>query len=281
MYILNMRRITLTLAFFICAVLGPTLVWAFSESGGGCESDCRKCHSISKTEANELVHQINPEVDVMSINNSPVGGLWELTVMVKDKKGLAYIDFAKKHIMTGSIIEVKSKENVTDRRLYDITKINPASVPLEDAIVLGNPAARMRVIVFSDPECPFCRKLHKEMKQVVAEHDDVAFYVKLLPLKIHPQAYKKAQSILCDKSVKTLDRAFDGNGMPEATCATPELDATLALAEKLGITGTPTLVMPDGGLLNGFKKADELYKLITASAAAAKTTAEGRSHTSP
>ncbi len=265
------RRAIVVVAGLLCVVLGPSLGWAFSESGGGCESDCRKCHSLSTTEATDLVHQINPEVEVLGISNSPVGGLWELTVSVKGRKGLAYIDFAKKHIMTGSILDVKSKQNVTDRRLYDITKIDQASIPLKDAIAIGNPAAKMRVIVFSDPECPYCRKLHKEIKQVVAEHDDVVFFVKMLPLKIHPQAYKKAQAILCDKSVKTLDRAFDGLGLGEPTCESTELDATIALAEKLGISGTPTLILPDGGMLGGFKPADELYKLIQASAAAAAT----------
>ena len=266
-----MKRALVVLAGLVCMVLGPSLVWAFSESGGGCESDCRKCHSLSATEASELVHQINPEVEVLGITNSPVGGLWELTVSVKGRKGLAYIDFAKKHIMTGSILDVKSKENVTDRRLYDITKIDTSAIPLKDAIALGNPDAKMRVIVFSDPECPYCRKLHKELKQVVADHDDVVFFIKMLPLKIHPQAYKKAQAILCDKSVKTLDRAFDGLGLAEPTCESTELDETIALAERLGITGTPTLILPDGGMLGGFKPADELYKLIQASAAAAAT----------
>ena len=267
----TINRAIVLVAGLLCLALGPSLGWAFSESGGGCESDCRKCHSLTKPEATELVHQINPEVEVLGINNSPVGGLWELTVSVKGRKGLAYIDFAKKHIMTGSIIEVKSKENVTDRRLYDITKIEQASIPLKDAIAIGNPDAKMRVIVFSDPECPYCRKLHHELKQVVAEHDDVVFFIKMLPLKIHPQAYKKAQAILCDKSVKTLDRAFDGLGLSEPTCASTELDESIALAERLGITGTPTLVLPDGGILGGFKPADELYKLIQASAAAAAT----------
>lgn len=262
-----MKKYLVLLTGFIFVILGPSLLWAFTSDGGGCEADCRKCHSITTGEATDMLRQINPEVEVLSITNSSVGGLWELTVSAKGRKGLAYIDFAKKHLVTGSIIEVQSHENVTERRTYEISKVNVSSIPLKDAIVLGNAEARTRVIVFDDPECPYCRKLHRELKQMVTEHDNIVVFVKMMPLKIHPQAYKKAQTIVCDHSLKTLERAFDGLGLADPTCDTRDLDETIALADKLGITGTPTIILPDGGVLSGFKTAEELFKLVTASQA--------------
>ena len=104
------------------------------------------------------------------------------------------------------------------------------------------------------------------MKQVVAERDDIVFYIKMLPLKIHPQAYKKAQAIVCEKSLKLLERVLDGLGVGEPSCETTGLDETIAISEKLGITGTPTIILPDGGVLNGFKTAQELIRLIETSA---------------
>lgn len=147
-----MKRHLVALTVFTIAMLSAGLALGFTGSGGGCESDCKKCHSISAAEATDLVRQINPEIEVVGISNGPVGGLWELTVLARGRKGLAYVDFAKQHIITGSIIEVHSKANVTESRLYDITKVDFAAIPLRDAIVLGNPEAKNRVIVFDDPD---------------------------------------------------------------------------------------------------------------------------------
>jgi hypothetical protein len=101
------------------------------------------------------------------------------------------------------------------------------------------------------------------MKQIVKDQpEDYVFYVKMLPLKTHPAAYKKSKAIVCERSLRLLERAFDGKVMPETTCETTELDDNMELAERLGITGTPTIVLPDGGLVRGFKEADQLMNEI-------------------
>lgn len=116
----------------------------------------------------------------------------------------------------------------------------------------------------------------------MAEREDIVFYIKMLPLKIHPQAYKKAQAIVCEKSLKLLERALDGLGVGDPSCETTELDETIALAEKLGITGTPTIILPDGGVLSGFRTAPELIKLIENSAIEAeKATPDTREKLGP
>jgi hypothetical protein len=100
------------------------------------------------------------------------------------------------------------------------------------------------------------------MKKVVEENEDFAFYIKMLPLKIHPAAYGKSKAIICQRSIRLLERAFDGRRVPEPACETTEVDDTVELAERLGITGTPTIVLPDGGVVPGYKDAGELAQLI-------------------
>jgi hypothetical protein len=108
------------------------------------------------------------------------------------------------------------------------------------------------------------------MKQIVADRDDIAFYIKLLPLKIHPAAYKKAKAIVCERSLRLLDRAFDGRALPSPSCETAEVDDNIELAERLGITGTPTIVLPDGGVINGYRDSVPLQKAIEAAGLAAE-----------
>jgi thiol:disulfide interchange protein DsbC len=122
------------------------------------------------------------------------------------------------------------------------------------------------VIVFTDPECPFCKKLHAELKEVVGRRSDIAFLIKLYPLKMHPNAYGISKSIVCTGSMELLELSFAGKPVPPATCETSAVDRTLALAEELGIRSTPTLVLPDGLVMPGYKKADDIIKVLDGAA---------------
>ncbi len=244
--------------------------FGFGEMQGACEPDCTRCHSLSMEEASAVVKEINPEIEVLNVSLSPVGGLWEVVVKAKGKRGLAYVDFSKQYLITGDIIKVSTKKNITDTRMYELSKVDVTAIPLEEAILVGSPDARFKSVIFSDPDCPYCRKLHKEIKQIVKDRTDIAFYIKLLPLKIHPAAYKKSKAIVCERSLRLLERAFDGRTVPSPTCETTEVDDTIEMAERMGITGTPTIVLPDGGVINGFRDSVALQQAIETAGLAAE-----------
>jgi len=101
------------------------------------------------------------------------------------------------------------------------------------------------------------------MKKIIAERKDIAFYIKLYPLPMHTQAYEKAKSIVCAKTVKALEDAFEGKSLPKATCKSTEVDDNIKLAQELGITGTPAIILPSGIMIPGYRDADALIKAIT------------------
>jgi len=101
------------------------------------------------------------------------------------------------------------------------------------------------------------------MKKVVKERDDIVFYLKMYPLtRIHPDAYNKSKAIVCEKSIKLLEDAYEKKTIPAPSCKTDAVDKNIALAQKLGIRGTPAIILPDGRLLSGNKRAEDLIKLI-------------------
>jgi protein-disulfide isomerase len=101
------------------------------------------------------------------------------------------------------------------------------------------------------------------MKKVIEKRKDIAFYIKMFPLKIHPGAYEKAKAIVCEKSLALLGDAFEKKQLPKPKCETSVIDENLKLAEKLGISGAPALIMPDGRVISGYREADALIQLIT------------------
>lgn len=245
--------------------------YAFS----GCEENCQKCHSLNDQEVKNILEKVKaPDAKVLKIQMSPIKGLWEVAVEDKEQRGVLYIDFSKKYLVKGPIVEVHAAVNKTQQRLEELNKdkrINPANIPVKEALILGSNTATKKVIVFTDPDCPFCGKVHEQMKKVVAQRMDIAFYIKLFPLKMHPDAYWKSKSIQCDKSITLLEENFEKKPIPKNDCDTKEIDKTIKIAEKNGITGTPTLILPDGSIQQGNIEAEKLIKLIDeASSKAAK-----------
>lgn len=236
--------------------------YAFS----GCEEGCEKCHSLSAPEVRIILEKMKAkDAKILKIQMSPVKGLWEVDIENRGQRGLFYVDFSKKFLVSGSIVEVNAAINKTKQRVDELNKdrrINPASIPLKDALILGSSTAPKKVIVFTDPDCPYCFKLHQEMKKVLAQRMDIAFYLKFFPLKGHVDAYWKSKSIVCDKSIKLLEDNFEKKSIPKIDCNTKEIDENIKFAEKNGITGTPTMILPDGSIYSGFTEADNLIKLI-------------------
>ncbi len=89
------------------------------------------------------------------------------------------------------------------------------------------------------------------MKKVIEERKDIVFYVKMFPLPMHKGADEKAKAIICEKSVKLLEDAFEGKDLPAAKCDTKAVDENIKLAQKFGINGTPALIFPDGKVIPG------------------------------
>ena len=100
------------------------------------------------------------------------------------------------------------------------------------------------------------------MKKVIEKRKDIVFFIKMYPLPMHKDSYAKAKAIVCEKSLSLLDEAFEKKPLPAAKCETSALDENIKLAEKLGIRGTPAIILPNGTLIPGYKDADALIALI-------------------
>ena len=91
---------------------------------------------------------------------------------------------------------------------------------------------------------------------------DIVFYIKLFPLPMHKDAYWKAKSIICNKSINMLEANFEGKQIPRTDCNSREIDENLKLVRTLNISSTPTLIMPDGRVHEGTLPADRLIEMI-------------------
>ena len=107
---------------------------------------------MTPTEALNALKDIIPEVKVLEVHATPIQGLFEIAIESKGKKGIIYLDSSGKYLISGSIIDIATKQNLTQERSAEINKVNVTEIPLDDALVMGSKDAKKKVIVFTDPD---------------------------------------------------------------------------------------------------------------------------------
>ena len=192
------------------------------------------------------------------ISRTAVPGLFEL----RFGNELLYTDERGDYIISGPIVETRSRRDLTAERLDRINAIPIAQLPLKDAIVIKQGAGTRRVVVFSDPNCGFCKRYERELLGL----KDVTLYTFLYPI-LGKDSQDKSRNIWCsaDPAKAWRDWMVDGRQPVTAMgrCDASALERNVALGQKHRVDSTPTTVLEDGTRRNGSLPANELDKLLT------------------
>jgi len=143
-----MPKMHLLAFLMVFCLFSPNPSFCFEGKG----QDCSKCHTLSNDEARDLLKEAIPDIKIVSVELAPPQGFWEVYLEAGGRKGLIYVDFAKKHFFVGSLISIKERKNLTQERFTELSKVDVSQIPLKDALVLGDQRARIKVISFSDPD---------------------------------------------------------------------------------------------------------------------------------
>lgn len=205
-------------------------------------------------------------VKVQSVHKTPYAGLYEVLL----EGHLVYTDENADYLFIGNVFDAKTQDNLTRERVAELQKVDFAKLPFAKAMKVVKGTGRRQLAVFSDPDCPYCKRLEEELKNV----DDVTVYLFLTPIaSLHPQAEQKSRAIWCAPDRLAAWNAWMLKGVPPkgaGNCPNPVAE-TVELAEKLQITGTPTLIFADGSRVPGMVKADKLNQMLDEAKAPAPT----------
>jgi thiol:disulfide interchange protein DsbC len=202
-----------------------------------------------------------PGANIASVQKTPYSGLFEVYLDGQ----LIYVDAKAQYVFSGDVIDLKQRSNLTQARLNQLQAVKWDSLPLGDALksVKGNGARKL--VVFSDVDCPYCRKFEAELAKV----DNITVYTFLYPIEgLHPKAVQTSKQIWCapDRN-KAWDQYITRGSVPnnDGKCANP-VEATIALGAKLKVSGTPTIIFANGQRVPGMVPAAQLEKLLAAHA---------------
>ena len=261
---------------------------------------------VGTSEVQKALSGILGNAKVVSVSKAPISGLYEVVIESGGRKVPIYVDCNLKYLVNGEIIDINKKVSLTRERfqalqsqansekeeklvkilgkdkvemlkkeglLEAVNVVDLKSIPKPN-VIYGN--GNIKIYVITDPQCPFCAKLHEEIKKVLAQRKDVSFEMILYPLQFHKHASGVAQNIICQNDnaskQKILDTAFsytakgDENGLAslEKPCSVGKqaIDNNLKYGQANSVNGTPTIIFPKGIAISGALPADKLNKLI-------------------
>jgi thiol:disulfide interchange protein DsbC len=210
-----------------------------------------------------------PNTKIISIGAAPIPGLVEIFT----GDSIAYATPNGDYLVLGSVMDTRTRLNVTSKSLDVHNSVDFSSLPVGKAIKVVKGNGKRQIAVFSDPDCPFCQKFEQELESVT----DVTVYTYLFPLEnVHPDARAKAEKIWCSPDrAKAWTQWMHEKKLADkpATCAGIPLRDLQAVAAKLRINSTPTIFLSDGKRISGTLTAKELeaqFARLSAPVAAAR-----------
>ncbi len=185
-----------------------------------------------------------PKID--EVNKTPIPGLFEVRIGTD----IVYADESGNFLLQGALIDTRTRADLTQARIDKLTAIDFASLPLKDAVLIRQGSGARKVVVFSDPNCGYCKRLERDLLAL----KDVSIYTFLYPI-LGPDSTAKAKDIWCAKEPSKVWRAWmiDGQapGKVAGSCDTAALDRNTEMGRKYKVQGTPALVFEDGSRAPG------------------------------
>lgn len=233
----------------------------------------------------ELAQPLFPNTKIDAVEPTPVPGLYE----VRAGRSILYMDKTGRYVVVGELYDFPGRRNLTAERLLNLNAVRFEDLPLDKAVRLGSDHGTRRLAIFDDVDCPYCQRFHREVLPALLK-DGTTVYVFLYPLaSLHPDAEAKSAAVWCSpdraaaieaifqdgtvpaagaplrpkraetsstegqRSTATQDvsRGVKGPQRGTTRCETP-LAEIRTLGRRLGVTGTPTLILDTGAIVEGY-----------------------------
>ncbi len=209
--------------------------------------------TIRKTIAERL--PTFPKID--EVSKTPIPGLFE----VRTGTDLWYSDEQGNYLIQGSIIDTRTRTDLTQARVDKLTAIDFTTLPLKDAMLIKQGTGARRLVVFADPNCGYCKRIERDLLTL----KDVSIYTFLLPI-LGPDSIVKSKDIWCAKEPGKTWRAWMVEGQlpakASAGCDTSVLERNVALGQKYKVQGTPAVVFEDGSRAPGAIPAAQIEQRL-------------------
>ena len=239
-----MNRISLTVAGLLSCLLITTTSTALAKE---------KDFNLVEEKLRTLV----PNAKTIAISETPIDGILQVQI----NSDIVYVTDDAEYLLQGQLMDLDTRDNLTDRAKSGIRAGLLTNLKRDEQISFAPESPKYDLLVFTDLDCGYCRKLHNQM----AEYNEMGIAIHYLAFPragIGSASYDKIVSVWCaDDQQEALTLAKNGIDPAPQVCANP-VTAQYQLGQELGVTGTPSMVTPDGTMIPGYMPPAQLQQRL-------------------
>lgn len=198
-----------------------------------------------------------PTIKIDSIKPSEIKGLYEVMVGAN----ILYVSDDGKYLLQGRLIDVEARTDLTEEKLSGMRKTVLDKIDQDNMIVFKPKLSSHKVWVFTDIDCGYCRKLHSEIDQYLAQGITVQ-YLFFPRAGKGSESYDKAVSVWCAKDRNAALTEAKKGKTPEAKKCENPVDEHLQLGADFEVKGTPMIVTEKGNVYPGYLPAKQLAEAL-------------------
>ena len=221
--------------------------------GFGCNAFAQGQEATIRKNLSERIPQI-PRIE--EITRSPMAGLYEIRLSTNE---IYYSDAEGNFLIQGSLIDTKSKRNLTEEREAKLSAIDFVGLPFKDAITIVRGNGKRKLAVFEDPNCGYCKRFERDLAKV----DNVTIYLFMYPI-LGDDSMAKSRNVWCakDPAGAWSQLMTKEQTIPNANCNIAAIERNVEFGRKFKITGTPTLIAQDGSRVPGAINTIQIEKML-------------------
>ena len=205
-----------------------------------------------------------PDAQIVSIQKLPYAGLFEVAVRRDGTNEVYYTDALANVILVGAnAIETRTDRSLTEERLRKLSAIAWKDLPFRWAVTTRRGNGRREIAIFSDPNCPYCRKFESDL----AKLDNITIHIFMYAV-VKPESVRQTKSVWCSPDrAKAWNDLMLRNIEPTAPtdCENP-VEELISLGRRLGAVSTPTWYLPNGEKYTGAQPMKIVAPLLDATA---------------
>lgn len=219
------------------------LVFSLIAGGPALSADDAELEEV-RTKIDSMFEEIGPE----NVNTSPVDGWYTV------QKGsiVAYVSANGRYLLQGDLIDLDEQVNLSERTRGDARRTLISTIEDDEVITFSPEEVKYSVTVFTDVECAYCRKLHNQIDEYLAQGIEVRY---LLYPRNGPASpsWGVSENVWCASdrnsalTAAKLGRSFESN-----KCDASAVSNHFVMGQNVGLTGTPAIVLDDGTLISGY-----------------------------
>ncbi len=239
----------------IFAQFGITLsAFALIVSPGAIAAD----DSEELAQVREKVTSLFAEIEPQHVMPSPMDGWY----MIRKGAIVAYISADARYLLQGDLIDLDLEVNLTEKSRDEARKVMMSEVPQEHMIIFTPDEVKYRISVFTDVDCTYCRRLHSQIDEYLAEGIEVRY---LLYPRNGPRSasWVTAEHVWCsDNRNEALTLAKLDQEFPTQECDASMVSTHYLMGQDVGLRGTPAIVFENGELVSGYVSAQQLSEQL-------------------